>query len=473
VSAKGDELSLTKIKWKKSEGFAATKIDRNYQGKPIRVGGKTYPTGFGIHAPSMLVFEIPAGYTRFKATGGLDNSGSDQPGGCGDQASVQFSVYSETPSGTPPTAGKDLLTKVLGKNGPLAVADKDLEQFLTGSDRTQLVALKKEHEQARAEAPAMYAVAHAYTESKPEDMNVFVRGNPANKRELAPRRFLRVIAGDDRPSYTEGSGRRQLAMAISAADNPLTPRVIVNRVWQHHFGRGIVSTPSNFGKLGERPTHPQLLDYLTRRFIDSGWSIKQLHREIMLSATYQLGTDNHAANSEIDADNRYLWRMNRRRLDVEAWRDALLHVSGRLDPKLKGPSTMLSDAKNVRRTVYAKISRHELDSLLRLFDFPDANITSAKRSETTVPQQQLFVLNSPFMVEQARSFAKRLQEESADDAERITRAFRLAYGRPPSQREQDLGLAYLALEETETNKLSRWERYTQVLLGANEFMYLD
>jgi len=304
-------------------------------------------------------------------------------------------------------------------------------------------------------------------------MNVFVRGNPANKRELAPRRFLRVIAGDDRPAYTEGSGRRQLAMAISAADNPLTPRVIVNRVWQHHFGRGIVSTPSNFGKLGERPTHPQLLDYLTRKFIDSGWSIKQLHREIMLSATYQLGTDNHAANAEIDADNRYLWRMNRRRLDVEAWRDALLHVSGRLDPKLKGPSTMLSDAKNVRRTVYAKISRHELDSLLRLFDFPDANITSAKRSETTVPQQQLFVLNSPFMVEQARSFAKRLQGEGADDAERITRAFRLAYGRPPSQREQDLGLAYLSLEETETNKLSRWERYAQVLLGANEFMYLD
>jgi hypothetical protein len=473
VSAKGDELSLTKVKWKKAEGSAASKIDRNYQGKPIRVGGKTYPTGFGIHAPSMLFFEIPAGYIRFKATGGLDNSGSDQPGGCGDQASVQFSVYTETPAGTPTAAGKDLLTKVLGKNGPLAVADKDLEQFLTGSDRTQLVALKKEHEKARTDAPAMYAIAHAYTESKPADMNVFVRGNPANKRELAPRRFLRVIAGDDRPSYNEGSGRRQLALAISAADNPLTPRVIVNRVWQHHFGRGIVSTPSNFGKLGERPTHPQLLDYLARGFIDSGWSIKQLHREIMLSATYQLGTDNHAANSEIDADNRFLWRMNRRRLDVEAWRDALLHVSGRLDPKLKGPSTMLSDAKNVRRTVYAKISRHELDSLLRLFDFPDANITSAKRSETTVPQQQLFVLNSPFMVEQARSFAKRLHEEGADDAARITRAFQLAYGRPPAQQELDLGLAYLSLEETETNKLTRWERYAQVLLGANEFMYLD
>ena len=395
--------SLTKVKWKKSEGFAATKIDRNYQGKPIRVGGKTYPTGFGIHAPSTLHFEIPAGYIRFKATGGLDNSGSDQPGGCGDQASVQFSLYSEVPAGAPTTAGKDLLTRVLGKDGPLAVADKDLEEFLTGSARANLVALKKEHEEARAKAPSMYAIAHAYTESKPADMNIFVRGNPANKRELAPRRFLRVIAGDDRPSYTEGSGRRQLALATAAADNPLTPRVIVNRVWQHHFGRGIVATPSNFGKLGDPPTHPDLLDYLARGFIDSGWSIKQLHREIMLSATYQLGTDNHPGNSEVDADNRYLWRMNRRRLDVEAWRDALLHVSGRLDARLEGPSTMLSDPKNVRRTVYAKISRHELDSLLRLFDFPDANITSAKRSETTgsptatlCPQQPLHGGTSSF-----------------------------------------------------------------------------
>ena len=161
---------------------------------------------------------------------------------------------------------------------------------------------------------------------------------------------------------------------------------------------------------------------------------------------------------------------------VESWRDALLDVSGRLDKSLEGPSTDLADANNVRRTVYAKVSRHELDSLLRLFDFPDANITSSKRSETTVPQQQLFVLNSPFMVTQAKAFAERLHEEVTEsDESRVKRAFALAYSRSPEQAEMDLALAYLKAQDTQddANQLTRWERYCQVLLGANEFMYLD
>ena len=166
--------------------------------------------------------------------------------------------------------------------------------------------------------------------------------------------------------------------------------------------------------------------------------------------------------------------MNRRRLDVESWRDALLDVSGRLDRTLGGPSTNLADANKVRRTVYAKVSRHELDSLLRLFDFPDANITSSKRSETTVPQQQLFILNSPFMVEQAKSFAARIHREAPDSNEaRIQRAFMLAYGRPPVEREIKIGLAYLGGENDPDSKLTLWESYSQVLLGSNEFMYLD
>ena len=280
-----------------------------------------------------------------------------------------------------------------------------------------------------------------------------------------------------------------MADAIASPENPLTPRLMVNRIWQHHFGRGIVATPSNFGKLGEAPTHPELLDYLADRFLKSGWSIRSIHREIMLSATYRSSTQAAEANANIDADNRWLWRMNRRRLDVEAWRDALLDVSGRLDRAMGGASTNLADAGNVRRTVYAKISRHELDSLLRLFDFPDANITSSKRSQTTVPQQQLFVLNSPFMIEQAKSFAARLhREEPTTDRARIQRAFALAFGRAPSALEMELGLAYLAAADDaaadssaadeaaangEQNKMTRWERYTQILLGGNEFMYLD
>ena len=166
--------------------------------------------------------------------------------------------------------------------------------------------------------------------------------------------------------------------------------------------------------------------------------------------------------------------MEQRRLDIEAWRDGLLEVSGRLDKTLEGPSTNLADANNVRRTIYAKISRHELDSLLRLFDFPDANISSAKRTETTVPQQQLFVLNSPFMIQQAKSFSERLHNEAPDsDASRVQLGFQLAYGRLPSEPELNLGLAYLGAEDAEDNQLSRWERYAQVLLASNEFMYLD
>ena len=320
----------------------------------------------------------------------------------------------------------------------------------------------------------MYAIAHAYAEGSIADMRVFIRGNPARKREVAPRRFLRILAGEQRPLYKQGSGRKELSADIASPDNPLTARVMVNRIWQHHFGRGIVATPSNFGKLGEVPTHPKLLDYLAARFIQSGWSIKTLHREIMRSATYRLSSSSHAANAEIDADNRFLWKMSRQRLDVEAWRDALLEVAGKLDRTLGGPSTNLADANNVRRTVYAQISRHELDSLLRLFDFPDANITSAQRTETTVPQQQLFVLNSPFMVAQAKAFSARLHREAPDgDETRIRRAFALAYGRGPTDIELQLGLDYVAGEPDPNNKLTLWESYAQVLLGSNEFIYLD
>ncbi len=467
------ELKLTDLKWTSLEGFGGAKIDRNYEGRKIRVGGKNYSYGIGTHAPSLIVYDLPDGYERFKAIGGLDNSGSDQ-GGCGEQASIQFSVYTEKPVEGPVGVGEDLLTKVLGKDGPLAVGDNDLEKFLTGEKKDQLTKLRAEQEEAKKSAPAMYPIAHSYAEANVADMKVFVRGNPANQREVAPRRFLTVLAGEDQPLFTHGSGRSELAEAIASDDNPLTARVIVNRIWQHHFGRGIVGTPSNFGKQGEAPTHPELLDYLAARFIDSGWSIKSLHREIMLSSTYQLSTSFNEANANIDGDNRFLWKMSRRRLDVEAWRDALLDVSGKLDRTPGGPSTDLADSNNVRRTIYAKVSRHELDNLLRLFDFPDANITSEKRSETTVPQQQLFVLNSPFMVEQAKAFSARVHNEATDtDEARIRHAFLRAYSRPVTGVELELGLAYLAIKSDEHNKLTRWEQYAQVLLGGNEFMYLD
>ncbi len=289
-----------------------------------------------------------------------------------------------------------------------------------------------------------------------------VPGNPA------------AVAQGEVDAGAEDFDRAALAAAIADPENPLTARVMVNRVWQHHFGRGLVGTSSNFGELGERPTHPELLDWLAKRFVESGWSVKSLHRDVVLSATYRLSSDADPRALEVDPENRLLWRASRRRLDVEAFRDALLFVSGRLDESLGGPTTNLADPGNVRRTVYARISRHELDGLLRLFDFPDANVTAATRTNTTVPQQQLFVLNGEFFVRQAKALAARVQKAADADDDRIRLAYRLCYGRPPTETELAVGREFLSAAATaEGNSLAPWEQYAQALLAANEFLYVD
>jgi hypothetical protein len=374
-----------------------------------------------------------------------------------------------------------LLQTLFGEKGLFLMTDNEVKAKLSEEKKKQLTQLQETAAGRRKEAPekidAKFPVAHGLTEGNAADMKVYVRGNFQALGDVAPRRFLRVLAGDKPQLFTRGSGRLELAEAIATKDNPLTARVIVNRVWQWHFGRGIVGTPSNFGALGERPTHPELLDYLTCRFIESGWSLKALHRDVMLSATYQLSSAADAHNLTKDGDNRFLWRMNRQRLDVESWRDSLLFVSGKLDATMGGPTTELN-SNNKRRTVYAKVSRHELNGLLRMFDFPDANITAEKRTETTVPQQQLFVLNSPFIVEQARALSARLKGEATDDAGRVRRAYALLFGRPASDAEMQLALRYLAGNDADVDQapkaaLTRWERFAQALLGSNEMMYVD
>ncbi|MCI0457607.1 MAG: DUF1549 and DUF1553 domain-containing protein, partial [Gemmataceae bacterium] len=316
-------------------------------------------------------------------------------------------------------------------------------------------------------------VIHALKEgTRIANLRVNLRGNPNNLGDEAPRRFLGILAGDTPPPFTQGSGRLELARAIASKDNPLTARVMVNRVWGHLFGRGLVATPSNFGSLGERPTHPELLDWLASRFMAEGWSIKKLTRQILLSETYQRSGAFDERNAQLDPDNQLLWRMNRRRLEVEPWRDALLAVAGNLDSRLGGKATDLSEPDNRRRTLYGAVSRHNLDPLLRLFDFPDPNLTSDRRPVTIIPLQQLFVLNSEFMVRQAKALAARVHAGPAsDDATRIQRAFLLAYGRPPSAREMELGTQFLA--SAPAGGLSAWERYAQVLLSANEFTFVD
>lgn len=478
VKSNGDELRLTDLKWRETKtSHGNVNIDRNVNGQPIRIGGKTYAFGLGTHATSLIAYDLPDGIVKFRSIGGLDNSGSDQGGDCGANATIQFSVYTETPRDVEINQ-PDLLAIVFGEKGLFAVEPAELEKHLTPDQATLLTEQRESLKRLQQTALPMYPIAHVITDDKPADMKVFIRGNPANQGDVAPRRFLQILSEDKPQAFANGSGRLELAEAIASSDNPLTARVMVNRVWQHHFGRGIVGTPDNFGSLGEKPTHPELLDYLTERFLENGWSVKLLHREIMLSSTYQLSSQQDEANMSIDGDNQYLWRMNRRRLEVEAWRDALLSVSGKLDPQMEGPSTNLADQNNSRRTVYAFISRHELNNMLRLFDFPDANITASTRSETTVPQQQLFVLNSPFVIEQAKAFASRLEKEAGADIEsKVRHAFSLAYGRPVTDAELSLATRYLSVADDSTekdkNSLNRWERYAQAVLGSNEFMYLD
>jgi len=306
---------------------------------------------------------------------------------------------------------------------------------------------------------------------KAQDLNVFIRGNVERKGDVAERRFLQVLCNGEPKRFTAGSGREELADAIACRENPLTARVMVNRVWTILFGHGLVGTPSNFGSQGQRPTHPELLDDLAVRFMDQGWSVKSLVREMVLSATYRQSSRLDAQKQAIDADNEYLWRMNRRRLPVEMWRDSILAVSGELAPS-DGKSLELDATTNVHRTVYARISRLKLNDLLMQFDYPDANVHAEKRSVTTTATQKLFVLNSPFMLSQAKALAARLTANPREaDASRVERAYQLLYGRPATSAEARLALEFLA--RTETLEMPRWEQYAQMLLAASEMFYVD
>ncbi len=354
---------------------------------------------------------------------------------------------------------------------------KDAEAVLKklGKEKTPTDAGKKERADRQAaldllkkEAPPPLPQAHVVSGGGTA-MRVNIRGNVERPGEAAPPGYLRVLAQD--AGKSDKFTRLELANAIATPKNPLTARVIVNRVWHYHFGRGIVGTTSNFGQLGDRPTHPELLDSLAVRFMEAGWSLRWLHREIMLSTAYQLASTNVPKNAEADPENQYLWRHAPRRLDFEAWRDSWLAVSGRLDATRGGPSLDLDKADNVRRTIYAKVSRLEANKLMVLFDFPDANVTSDRRSVTTVPQQQLFVLNSAFTIETAKAFAKRLEMAAAKDEERIAAAFRLAYGREPAPEEMRVSLDFVRGAGTK-DRLTPWEQFAQAILASNEFQWI-
>ena len=327
--------------------------------------------------------------------------------------------------------------------GLLAFRGWTLERWLGADRRKYIEDLRTELETMRKALPVKYAYVHGVADlEKPVEPKLHIRGNPMREGDVVLRRFLSVLSADAPTPLSSGSGRMELAEAI--IQQPIATRVIVNRVWKWHFGTGIVDTPSNFGKLGETPTNPELLEYLSQSFIDSGHSIKALHRQIMLSTTYQLGSADSATNTAKDAGNRFYWRANRRRLSAEQIRDAVLAVSGTLEDKMGGPSVALTTTVT-RRTIYGKVSRYKLDQFLQLFDFPAATISAEQRFSTNVPLQRLFFMNSDFMQQQAERLAEKLQGE-ADNRARVTKAYRLVLGREPQPAELTAGVEYLAAE---------------------------
>ncbi len=296
------------------------------------------------------------------------------------------------------------------------------------------------------------------------DVRVHFRGRYDRLGDVVPRGFPRILAGDHSPEITTGSGRLELARWLARPDHPLTARVLVNRVWQHYFGVGLVRTPDNFGRLGQPPTHPELLDWLADEFVASGWSLKSLHRSILRSAAYQQSSRVAPGIYAADPENLAFSRMHRRRQEAEALRDALLAVSGRLDLALGGPA--LKDLNSNRRTLYLLTVRSDRSSFRELFDAADPTAVVARRNESTVAPQGLFMLNHPFVLECSRAIAARLDREiGADENQRIHALYEWLFSRPPNQTELQIG--------RDVVRGSDWSAYCQALVCSNEFLYVD
>jgi cytochrome c553 len=346
------------------------------------------------------------------------------------------------------------------------------------------------------ERPVRVEKAFAVVEGFAQNARVHRKGDPKNLGDEVPRGFLTILGGQKLPAGYKGSGRELLADWIADEQNPLTARVMVNRIWQYHFGKGLVKTPNDFGARGEKPTHPELLDYLAARFIEGGWSVKKMHRLLMLSHTYQLSSADDALSAGVDVANTWLWRFNKRRLAAEEIRDAMLAVSGALDRTPGGEhpfppekdwrfsqhKPFVAAYEHNRRSVYLMQQRIRPHPQLSIFDGADTNAATAERTPSTTPLQALFMMNSPFVHEQADHFAVRVGMAYADDAKRIDYAYRLAFGRAPSPTEIRKGLEYLrnlrpaltAIKvEAEAQTRAALASYLRVLLSSSEFVFVD
>lgn len=352
--------------------------------------------------------------------------------------------------------------------------------------RDELAALEKNP----PELPSAIGV----TEDKIIDVAIHLRGNPLKLGDVVPRRMPPVVRGPQVPKVTDKeSGRRELAAWLVDPNHPLTSRVFVNRVWRWHFGSGLVRTTDNFGLLGESPSHPELLDWLARRFVADGWSVKSLHRLLLNSSTYQQSSSPSADLAARDPENKLLGRANIRRLDAEEVRDAMLSVSGQLDSTVGGTllkvknrgylfdhtSIDLTDYSSRRRSLYLPVIRNNVFDLFQLLDFPDPAVPNSNRATTTVAPQALMMLNSDFVMQAASDLAARLLAEPGDEHQRLNRMYEFAYGREPSKRELDVDVQFLTradLSSSETDltkrRLLAWSTLCHVVLAANEFVYL-
>ncbi len=344
------------------------------------------------------------------------------------------------------------------------------------------------------------------------DSPLFIRGEAGNRGELVPRRFLQLLSAPNRPVYTNGSGRLELALGIASPNNPLTARVIINRIWQHHFGAGFVPTPDDFGMMSEAPSHPQLLDYLAVNFMTNGWSVKKIHRLIMLSSVYQEDSANNPRFAQTDPGNRLLWRANIRRLEFEPLRDSLLAIGGSLDTNLYGRAVDLRlHPDSTRRTIYDFVDRANIADVLVNFDFATPDMVTGIRHSTMVPQQALFLMNSPIIIDLARRLVAMPEfVENVDDNWRLNFLYERIYQRPPGPEESQLGLEFVnqtplrdelppalagnVSDDGKKNKLGKknrqqpavassaskkhapltsWEEFAQALLQANETSFVN
>ncbi len=399
------------------------------------------------------------------------------------QSAYNEAVAAGQATGNPPerledAAAEELRQILFAKGTPTDIERDGLRKYIDRATSGQMRKLQREVDSWKASSPDAPPRAMALVDApQPVEPSVFLRGNPQQRGETVPRRFLTILAGDEAPPFTNGSGRLELAQAIVDSANPLTARVIVNRVWQHHMGHGIVRTPSDFGTRGERPTHPELLDWLASEFMANGWSLKWLHREIVLSAVYQQSSKPSENAVASDPENHLLSHANRRRLEFEAFRDATLCVADRLDSQSGGRSVELfNEPFTRRRSVYGFIDRQDLPGVLRVFDFASPDASTPERVRTIVPQQSLYLLNSPFVIEQAHHLAARSStEDSTDKVSRVQRLYQLTFGRIADKDELVLALEFVQSaggDEAESPQLA-WHRLAQALLMTNEFVFID